>query len=108
MRIATIPVGYADGYMRSFSNKGEILVNDKLCKVVGLVCMDQLMLDASGMKVYMDDEVIIYPDIYKESSKINTIPYELMTSIGMRVPRVYKKNGKIIGVDNYLGEVYED
>ncbi len=108
MRIATIPVGYADGYMRSFSNKGEILVNDKLCKVVGLVCMDQLMLDASDMKVYMDDEVIIYPNIYKESSKINTIPYELMTSIGMRVPRVYKKNGKIIGVDNYLGEVYED
>lgn len=108
MKIATIPLGYADGYMRAFSNKGEVLINNKLCKVLGLVCMDQLMVDVSGMEVYMDDEVIIYPNIYKESNKINTIPYELMTSIAMRVPRIYKKNGKIIDIDNYLGEIYED
>ncbi len=108
MQIATIPLGYADGYMRYFSNKGKVLINDSLCKVLGTVCMDQLMVDVTGLNVSMDDEVTIYPDIYSEADKIDTIPYELMTSISMRVPRIYKKNGKIISIDNYLGELYEN
>lgn len=108
MQIATIPIGYADGYMRGFSNKGLVLIKDKLCKVLGTVCMDQLMVDVTGLNVSIDDEVIIYPDIYSEAKKIDTIAYELMTSIDMRVARIYKKNGKIISVDNYLGELYEN
>ena len=108
MKIATLSIGYADGYIRAFSNIGEVLINGKLCKVVGRVCMDQMMVDVTGVDVNIDDEVIIYPDIYKEAAKIDTIPYELMTSINLRVPRIYKKSGKIISIDNYIGEIYED
>lgn len=108
MKIATLSIGYADGYIRAFSNIGEVLINGHLCKVIGRVCMDQMMVDVSDVDVKVDDEVIIYPDIYKEAAKINTIPYELMTSINLRVPRIYKKSGKIISMDNYLGEIYED
>lgn len=108
MKVATIPIGYADGFSRAFSNKGEVLINDKLCKILGRVCMDQLMVDVTNLEVSIDDEVLIYPDIYKEAKKIDTISYELMTSVGLRVPRVYIKNGKIINKDNYLGEIYEN
>ena len=108
MKIATLSIGYADGYMRSFSNIGEVSINGHLCKVLGRVCMDQMMVDVTGVDVSVDDEVIVYPDIYKEAAKVDTIPYELMTSINLRVPRIYKKSGKIISIDNYLGEINED
>lgn len=108
MKIATISIGYADGYKRAFSNIGSVEINGQLCRVVGLVCMDQMMVDVTGVDVDVDDEVIIYPDIYQEAAKINTIVYELMTSINLRVPRIYKKSGKIVSVDNYIGEIYED
>lgn len=100
MKVATIPLGYADGYHRAFSNKGEVMIGGKLCKVLGRVCMDQMMVDVTGIDAKIGDEVLIYPDIYNEASKIDTIPYELMTSISIRVPRIYKKNGKIISVDD--------
>ena len=108
MQIATIPIGYADGYLRAFSNVGEVLIKGKLCRVLGRVCMDQIMVDVTGLDVSIDDEVIVYSDIYEEANKINTISYELMTDIGMRIPRVYIKNGKVIDVINYLGEIYEN
>ena len=108
MKIATIPIGYADGFLRSFSNLGEVLIKGKLCRILGRVCMDQIMVDVTGLDVNIDDEVIIYPDIYKEANKVNTITYELLTDIGMRIPRVYIKNGKIIDIINYLGEIYEN
>ena len=108
MKIATIPIGYADGFLRAFSNLGEVLIKGKLCRILGRVCMDQIMVDVTGLDVNIDDEVIIYPDIYKEANKVNTITYELLTYIGMRIPRVYIKNGKIIDIINYLGEIYEN
>lgn len=108
MKIATIPIGYADGYFRSFSNIGEVLVRGKNAKVCGRVCMDQIMVDVSNIDCEIEDEVVIYPDIYKEANKIGTIPYELMTSFDMRLTRVYIKDGKIVEVDNYLGELYEN
>lgn len=108
MKIATIPIGYADGYFRSFSNIGEVLVKDKIAKVCGRVCMDQIMVDVSDIECEIEDEVIVYPDIYKEANKIGTIPYELMTSFDMRLTRVYIKDEKVVKVDNYLGELYED
>ena len=95
MRVATVAVGYADGFKRSFSNIGEVLVNGKLAMVVGRVCMDQMMIDISDIDCEIGDYVTLYPDIYKEAKKINTIPYELMTSISKRVPRIYKS--KILG-----------
>ena len=108
MKIATIPIGYADGFMRAFSNTGEVLIKGKLCKVLGRVCMDQMMVDVTGLDVSIDDQVILYPNIYEEANKINTIAYELMADIGLRIPRVYIKDGKIIDVINYLGEIYEN
>lgn len=95
MRVATVAVGYADGFKRSFSNIGEVLVNGKLTRVVGRVCMDQMMIDVSDIDCEIGDYVTLYPDIYKEAKKINTIPYELMTSISKRVPRIYKS--KLLG-----------
>ncbi|MDO5026406.1 MAG: alanine racemase [Tissierellia bacterium] len=108
MKIATIPVGYADGYFRDFSNIGDVLVNGKKSRVCGRVCMDQMMVDVSGIDVKIGDQVIIYDDIYDQAKKIGTIPYELMTAFNMRLGRIYKRNGKIIEIDDYLGEIYEN
>lgn len=100
MKVATVAVGYADGFKRSFSNIGEVLVNGKLTKVIGRVCMDQIMIDVSDIDCKIGDYITLYPDIYKEAKKINTIAYELMTSISNRVPRIYKINNKIVGDEN--------
>lgn len=100
MKVATVAIGYADGFKRAFSNIGEVLVNGKLARVVGRVCMDQMMIDVSDIDCKIGDYITIYPDIYKEANKINTIPYELMTSISKRVPRIYKCNSKFIGENN--------
>ena len=108
MRIATIPIGYADGYHRSFSNVGEVKINGKMCRVVGRVCMDQMMVDVTGVDVRIGDRVLLYPDIYKEAKKIDTISYELMTSLAMRLERVYIYEGEKIEVSDYIGEIYED
>ncbi len=100
MKVATVSVGYADGFKRSFSNIGEVLVNGKITKVIGRVCMDQIMIDVSDIDCKIGDYITLYPDIYKEAKKINTIAYELMTSISNRVPRIYKINNKIVGDKN--------
>ena len=100
IKVATVSIGYADGFKRSFSNIGEVLVNGKIAKVVGRVCMDQIMIDVSGIDCKIGDYITLYPDIYKEANKIHTIAYELMTSISNRVPRIYKANNKIIGDRN--------
>ncbi|PSL00495.1 bifunctional UDP-N-acetylmuramoyl-tripeptide:D-alanyl-D-alanine ligase/alanine racemase [Cecembia rubra] len=92
-QIATIALGYADGYDRRFSNgKGFVLINGKKAPVIGNVCMDMTMIDVSGLNVKEGDEVIIYgPGIsLKElAERIGTIPYELLTNISSRVKRVY-------------------
>lgn len=95
MKIATVAIGYADGYKRSFSNLATLLVNGKACKVVGRVCMDQLMIDVSEVDCKIGDKVIVYPDIYESARMIDTIVYELMTSINKRVPRIYKKSADL-------------
>lgn len=108
MKIATIPVGYADGYMRAFSNNGTISINGKPAIVCGRVCMDQMMVDVTNIDCKIGDDVEIYANIYEEADKISTIPYELMTAFSMRLPRVYVRGGKVIKIDDYLGEIYED
>lgn len=92
-QIATIAIGYADGFDRRFSNgRGYVLINGQKAPVIGNVCMDMTMIDITGMKAKEGDEVIIYgPDIsLKElANRIGTIPYELLTNISSRVKRVY-------------------
>jgi alanine racemase len=92
-QIAVIPIGYADGFDRRFSNYGgEILVRGKRCPVVGNVCMDQAMIDITGTDAQVGDIAEIFGDrlpIAELANKLRTIPYEVLTSISHRVQRVY-------------------
>lgn len=108
MKVATIAIGYADGFPRHFSNKAKVKINGNEAKVLGRICMDQMMVDVTNIDVKIGDRVDIYPDIYKAANLIDTIVYELMTNINMRVPRVYLKNRKIVKTINYIGEINED
>lgn len=91
--IAVIPIGYADGFDRRFSNYGgEVLVRGKRCPVVGNVCMDQAMIDVTGTDAQPGDYAIVFGDqltLQELANKLNTIPYEVLTSISRRVQRLY-------------------
>lgn len=94
--IATIAIGYADGYDRRFGNGiGKVLVNNQIAPVIGNVCMDMTMIDVTNIEVNEGDEVTIFSQdlsISKLANSINTIPYEMLTSISERVKRVFVKN----------------
>lgn len=110
MRIATVPVGYADGYPWALSNKGRALIRGKYAPVIGRVCMDQLMADVSDIPgvrqgdrvtlVGRDGENRISAEEVAEAA--GTISYELCCGIGRRVPRVYIQNGKYLKTVDYL------
>ncbi|APU58649.1 alanine racemase [Clostridium botulinum] len=108
--IATLPIGYADGYNRLLSNKGKVIVNGKLAPVIGRVCMDQCMIDVTfieNLKVgdvvtIMGEENGVSYTAEDIASQIGTISYEVICNVNKRVPRVYKKDGKIINVVNYI------
>ncbi|MDR2145025.1 MAG: bifunctional UDP-N-acetylmuramoyl-tripeptide:D-alanyl-D-alanine ligase/alanine racemase [Tannerella sp.] len=91
--IAVIPIGYADGFDRKLGNgAGEVLIRGKRCKTVGNVCMDTCMVDVTDMGVREGDKVIIFNNeltINEISEKLNTIPYEILTSVSPRVKRIY-------------------
>ena len=91
--IATVKIGYADGYNRKFGNGvGRMLINDKLVPTVGVICMDMCMLDVTGLGVKTGDEVIVFDGrltIAELAKQIDTIPYEILTNISQRVKRVY-------------------
>jgi len=97
--IATLPIGYADGYSHHLSNHGEVLIHGKRAPVVGKVCMDFIMVDVTDIpRVSMGDEVILMGRQGREqitaeeiAEKINSISYEVLCLIGKRVPRVYKE-----------------
>lgn len=109
-KIATIPIGYADGYLRAFSNKAKVIVNNQYANVVGNVCMDQTMIDVSHISdIKMGDPVIIMgqannlevsADMLAEIG--NTINYEIVCSVSKRVPRVYIKNGQELKITTAL------
>ncbi len=94
-RIATIAIGYADGFSRKFGNGvGQVLINDILCPTIGNICMDMAMIDVTNTKAEEGDEVIIFgekPTIFDLAKQIDTIPYEILTNIGERVKRVFYK-----------------
>jgi alanine racemase len=93
MVIAIIPVGYADGFRRSLSNgKGTVVINGTQCKVLGRVCMDMIMMDVSRIQVKPGDMVEIIGEkqtLSNFSEMMQTIPYEVLTSISKRVHRTY-------------------
>ncbi len=96
-RIGVLPLGYADGYNRFFSNNAEVLVKGKRVPVVGRICMDLTMIDLTDVKgVKENNEIIILGNQGKESItaqelayKANTIPYEILTSLGNKSKRIY-------------------
>ncbi|MBR0467025.1 MAG: alanine racemase [Clostridia bacterium] len=91
MTVATVAVGYADGYPRALSNKAYVLINGKKAKVLGRVCMDQMLIDVTGIDTNPGDEVILFgkdlsPNILADMA--NTISYEIICGVGKRVPRI--------------------
>jgi len=100
-RIATLPLGYADGFLRSFSNTGEVLIRGKRFTVSGNVCMDMMMVDVGRHPVERGDEAVIIGaqgkeeiTVYEMARKLRTIPYEVISLIGKRVPRLYFREGR--------------
>jgi alanine racemase len=92
-QIATIPIGYADGISRQWGNeKGFVMINNKRAKIVGNICMDMLMVDVSDIDVNEGDVVTLFgkePTISYIAKALNTIPYEIITSISQRVKRIF-------------------
>jgi alanine racemase len=92
-KIATIPIGYADGISRLWGNEvGFVIIKNKKAKIVGSVCMDMLMVDVSHIDCKEGDSVIIFgesPTVTEMAEALKTIPYEIMTSISQRVKRVF-------------------
>ncbi len=92
-KIATVKIGYADGYSRKFGNGvGKMLINGKLVPTLGVICMDMCMLDVTGLDVKTGDEVIVFNDqhtIVDLAKQIDTIPYEILTNVSQRVKRIY-------------------
>lgn len=92
-RIATIPIGYADGLMRAFGNgKSSVLVAGKLAPIVGVICMDMCMIDVTGIDCEAGEEVIVFgenPSVQTLAKIADTIPYEILCAVSDRVKRVY-------------------
>ena len=109
-KIATLPVGYADGYSRALSNKGKVIINGKIANIVGRVCMDQCMVDVTDIEdVKVGDDVVLMGedsglkiDAEDMAKLLDTISYEITCMISKRVPRVYIKDNKVIKIRNYV------
>ncbi len=103
-KVATVPVGYADGYSRKCSNKAKVIVGGKYAPVIGNVCMDQMMIDVTHIEnVKIGDSVIIMGkegELCVSAEELaaiqGTINYEIVCNVGKRVPRVFIRNGEII------------
>ncbi len=98
VRVVTVPVGYGDGYFRAMSGRAEVILHGKRYPVIGRICMDQLMVNIEWDSAYNDDEVILIGEsagvairCEELATWAGTIPYEVLTNINTRVPRVYKK-----------------
>lgn len=108
-KIATISVGYADGYSRCLSNRAKVLVNGNEVRQLGRICMDQCMIDVSSVNnINVGDEVVLFGNTKKGFSAddiaeiLGTISYEVVCAVSRRVPRVYIRDGKMTGLLNYL------
>lgn len=107
-RLATVPIGYADGYSRLFSNRASMLVNGCVTPVCGNVCMDQTMLDVTAVpQVQAGDTVTVFGDgmpVERLAELAGSISYELLCLVGKRVPRVYYREGQVVSVQDLLND----
>ncbi len=114
MKIATIPVGYGDGYPRNLSGKGYVLIRGQRVPILGRVCMDQMMADVTGIdQVKTDTEVTLIGADGTERIQVEDLAewgggfhYEIVCTIGKRVPRVYRQHGEIVGTKDYFEDKY--
>ncbi|MEW4413540.1 alanine racemase [Clostridium sp. AN503] len=114
MRVATIPVGYGDGYPRNLSGKGHVLIHGKRAAILGRVCMDQFMVDVTDIPdVDVDTEVTLIGTDGKDQIRVEELSdlcgrfhYELVCDIGKRVPRVYIRHGEVVGTKDYFDDPY--
>lgn len=112
MRIATVPVGYGEGYPRGLSNKGSVLVHGHRVPVLGRVCMDQFMIDVTDLPEVKEGDLVTLIGVDgKEQITIEELGelsgrfnYELACDLGKRIPRVYTKGGKVL----YTKDYYQD
>ena len=93
-KVANVPIGYADGFRRDFSNGWEVLINGQKAPIIGKVCMDSFMVDVTDLEdIKVGDEVIIWDNknitLEQLAEKCNTINYEILCTIGARVPRKF-------------------
>ena len=92
-KVATIPIGYADGISRQLGNeKGYVMIKNKPAKIIGSVCMDMMMVDVTDIECKEGNEVIIFgkkPTVTEIAQQLQTIPYEILTSISQRVKRIF-------------------
>ncbi len=108
--VATLPIGYADGYTRKLTGKGYALVHGKKARLIGRICMDQCMLDVTAIEdVRIGDEAVLFGEqgdkritIDELAMKLGTINHEIVCSISRRVPRVYIKNNMVVDYTDYL------
>ncbi len=108
-KVATIPLGYGDGYPRNLSNKGYVLIKGKKCPILGRVCMDQFMVDVTDMDVSKGDEVTLIGrdgdeviTVEEMAALASTFNYEFVCNLGKRIPRVYYRNGKVVSTKDYF------
>ncbi len=114
MKVATIPVGYGDGYPRSLSGKGYVLINGKKAPILGRVCMDQFMVDVTHIEdVKMGDKVTLIGNDMAECITVEELGeladkfnYEFVCGLSKRIPRTFVKNKKVIGTENYFEGVF--
>lgn len=109
-KIATVSIGYADGYLRAFSKKAKMDAGGQLVPVLGRICMDQCMIDVTNVNnINIGDEVTVFGNgkITADDAAgwINSISYEVLCLVARRVLRIYKKGGRIIKKTDYLEEV---
>ena len=111
-RVATIPVGYADGYPRALSGKGRVLIHGQSAPILGRVCMDQFMVDVTDIPdvVQGDDVTLVghdgdgYISIEEVADMAYSFNYEFVCDVGKRVPRVYYRHGKKVETKDYYPE----
>ena len=111
-RVATVPVGYADGYPRALSGKGRVLIHGQSAPILGRVCMDQFMVDVTDIPdvVQGDDVTLVghdgdgYISIEEVADMAYSFNYEFVCDVGKRVPRVYYRHGQKVAVKDYYPE----
>ena len=107
VRLATIPIGYADGYVRAIAKEGRVLAGGEKVKILGRICMDQCMIDVTNVNnINVGDEVVLFSDSGISADDvarwIGSINYEVLCLVSKRIPRIYMKGGEAVRELNFL------